>query len=281
MKEFLVRHLTALTVTAAVLFLTVCSLCAYIYVDFRADDTAAVMQSYLHETLFKTNVRRLGAALVEENSITSYYFALTAAENAASAGYGDDASFFRKISTGIADGAQNMTEIAEAVNGYLETGEFPENFSILYHIEEPAENPLAWEPASVSYFRERAAEECAASVTGAGGILHSAEKTKAGEFIYTCRNAYAVVDARSGTPLEAAVSIASGEPRLDETACVGYADTFLRQYFPPDIARSAHLVSAVPDSAAGTYDLTYQIGRRTIRLSVKRDTGRVVRLIAR
>ena len=281
MKKFLTRHLTVLAVCTAVFFLTAVSLAAWIYIDFRADDAAVQVQSHLHETLFRTNVRRLEAALTEENTISSYHFALTAAENAAAAGYGDDASFFRKISTGIADGAQNLSEIAAAVNGYLETGEFPEGFTVLYHTEDAEENFMDSEPASVSTFRIRAAEECAAGVTGADGILRPADKTRPGEFVYTCRNAYAVIDARSGTPVEAGVSLRSGELRLDEAACVGYAEDFLRSYFQPDIARAAVLVSAVPDNENAAYDLTYRSANREIRLSVKRDSGRIVRLIAR
>ncbi len=281
MKNFLTRHSIPLAVTAAVLLLTTISLCSYIYLDFRADDAAAQVQSHLHETLFRTNVRRLEAALTEENAMSSYHFALTAAENAAAAGYGDDASFFRKISTGIADGAQNISEIAAAVNGYLTTGEFPEGFTVLYHKEEAADDLLDSEPASVSRFRESAAGECAADITGADGILRPAEKSRTGEFLYTCRNAYAVIDARSGTPVEAGVSLRPGEPRLTEADCVGYAEDFLRDYFPPDIARAANLISAIPDVEGGTYDLTYQSGERTIQLSVKRDSGRIVRLIAR
>ena len=280
MKTFLSRHGTAVFVTAAVLFLTVCSLSAYIYLDFRADDAAAVSQSYLHETLFRTNVRRLGAALSEENRMSSYHFALTAAENAASAGFGDDASFFRRISTGIADGAENLSDIADAVASYLDSGEIPEGFSILYHTE-AEEDFMASEPASVSYFRKWAADECAASVIGADDLLRFAEKSPAGEFVYTCRNAYAVIDARSGAPVEAGVSLRPGEPRLDEAACAGFAQNFISEYFPPDIARAANLVSAVPDNAAGTYNFTYQSAGRTIQLSVKRDSGRIVRLIAR
>ncbi len=282
MKKFATQHGTGILVSAAVLFLAVCSLCAYIYIDFRADDELARSQEYLHETLLKTNVRRLEAALSEENRMTSYHFALTAAENAASAGRGEDASFFRKISTGIVDGAKNMSEIASAVEGYLETGTVPEEFSILYHtVEGDDEDILDSEPASVSYFREQAAKECAASVTGADGILHAAEKSRAGEFVYTCRNAYAVVDARSGSPIEAGVSIVPGEARLSEADCVGYAYDFIKEYFPPDIARAANLVSAVPDIEGGTYELTYRSGEREIKLSVNRDTGRVIRLIAR
>lgn len=281
MKNFLSRYAAAVFVTFAVLFLTVCSLSAYIYLDFRADDAAARSQEHLHETLFKTNVRRLGAALSEENRMTSYHFALTAAENAASAGRGDDASFFRKISTGIADGAQNMTEIADAVEGYLDSGVIPEAFSILYHTADDEEDFMDSEPASVSYFRKWAADECAASVIGTDDILRPAEKSRNGEFVYTCRNAYAVVDARSGSPVEAGVSLTPGELRLDEADCVGYAHDFISEYFPPDVARAANLVSAVPDNAAGTYDLTYRSGEREIRLSVKRDSGRIVRLIAR
>ena len=282
MKNFVARHSTGILVSVTVLFLAVCSLCAYLYLDFRADSAAAESQEYLYETLFRTSVRRLEAALNEENRMTSYHFALTAAENAASAGRGTEASFFRKISTGIADGAENMNEIAEAVVDYMETGTVPEGFSILYETsEESVEDLLDSEPASVSYFRRQAAEECAASVTGADGILRPAEKSRAGEFVYTCRNAYAVVDARSGSPIEAGVSMAPGEVRLSEAECAGYAQDFLREYFPPDIARAAVLISAVPEAGSGTYEFTYRSGGREIKLAVRRDTGRIVRLVAR
>lgn len=281
MKNFLARHLTVLAVCAAVLLLTSISLCSYIYLDFRADDAAVQVQTHLDETLFKTSVRRLEAALTEEDTMSSYHFALTAADHAAAAGYGDDAAFFRKISTGIADGAKNVSEIAAAVNLYLETGEFPEEFTVLYHTANPAEDTADSEPASVSAFRERAAGECAAGVTGADGILRPAEKTRTGEFVYTCRNAYAVIDARSGMPVEAGVSLRPGENHLTEADCVRYADEFLHTYFPPDIVRSAVLVSAAPDTDSGTYDFTYRSTGREIRLSVKRDSGRVVRLVAR
>lgn len=282
MKKFLERHSAAFLVSAAVLFLTVCVLCACMYYDFRADQELAQSQDYLHTALLKTNVRRLEAALSEENRMTSYHFALTAAENAASAGMGDDALFFRKISGGITDGATNMTDIAAAVGEYLDTGKVPQEFTLSYDTaENSADSEMAYEPASVSYFRELAAEECASSIVGVDGLLRRAEKCRDGEFVFTCQNAYAVVDARSGSPIEAGISIVPGEARLSEADCAGYAHDFLRTYFPPDIARAANLTSVTPDNANGTYEFVFRSGEREIRLAVKRDTGRIIRLIAR
>ncbi|MGN1345854.1 MAG: hypothetical protein ACI4V1_03660 [Eubacteriales bacterium] len=282
MKNFVARHGAGFLISAVLFFLIACSLGAYIYYDFCADTEMARTQEHLHETLLKTNVRRLGAALTEENRMTSYHFAMTAAENAASAGRGDDALFFRKISAGLADGADNMTEIAAAVEDYLTEGTVPEAFLFSYAAADVSDSSETEdEPASVSYYRKQAAMECAASIAGVQGVLWEAEKSRSGEFIFTCRNAYAVIDARSGTPLEAGISLKPGEIRLSETDCASSAAAFLKEYFPPDIARSAVLVSAVPDEAAGTYEFLYRSGGRDIRLAVKRDTGRVVRLVAR
>ncbi len=286
MKKFIERYSGGILTAAVVLLFAVCSLSVWIYADFRADTAAAQSQTYLHQTLLKTNLRRLDAALAEENRMTAYHFALTAADHAASAGMGTDAVFFRKISSGIADGAENLPDIVETVRGYLETGTVPETFVLQYETADTSgEGGEEWEPASVSYARERAARECAVAMTGVSGaehLLRAAKQHPAGEYVYTCRNAYAVVDARSGTPLEAGISSpVTGEIRLSEADCAERAYSFLSEYFRADTVRRANLISAVPDNAAGTYEFTYRSDDRTIKLTVKRDTGRVIRLIAR
>lgn len=283
MKKLIERYSGGILSAAVVLLFAVCSLSVWMYADFRADTAEEQSQNYLHQTLLKTNLRRLDAALSEENRMTAYHFARTAADHAASAGLGTDAVFFREISSGIMGGAENLPEIAEAVRGYLETGTVPENFVLQYDTaalsDEDAEE---WEPVSVSYVRERAARECAAAMTGVSGVLHAAKQHPSGEYVYTCRNAYAVVDARTGTPLEAGISSpVTGAVRLSEADCAERAYSFLSEYFRADTVRRASLTSVVPDNAAGTYEFAYQSGDRTIRLTVKRDTGRVIRLIAR
>ncbi|MBO5128625.1 MAG: hypothetical protein J6D10_13765, partial [Clostridia bacterium] len=273
MKKLIERYSGGILTAAVILLFAVCSLSVWIYADFRADTAAVQSQTYLHQTLLKTNLRRLDAALTEENRMTAYHFAMTAADHAASAGLGTDAVFFRKISAGITEGAENLTDIAEAVRGYLETGTVPETFVLQYETAGLPEEGGEWEPTSVSYARERAARECAVSMTGVSGILRAAEQHPAGEYVYTCRNAYAVVDARSGTPLEAGISSpVTGEVRLSESDCAERAYSFLGEYFRADTVRRANIISAVPDNATGTYEFTYQSGDRTIRLTVKRDT---------
>ena len=288
MKKLIERYSGGILTAAVVLLLAVCSLSVWMYADFRADTAEAQSQTYLHQTLLKNNLRRLDAALTEENRMTAYHFALTAADHAASAGLGTDAVFLRKISSGITDGAENLPEIAGAVRGYLETGIVPETFVLQYNTAGlSGEEAEEWEPVSVSYVRERTARECAAAMTGVSAseaehLLRAAKQHPVGAYVYTCRNAYAVVDARTGTPLEAGISSpVTGEPRLTEADCAERAYRFLSEYFRADTVRRANLISAVPDNAAGTYEFTYQSSDRNIKLTVKRDTGRVIRLIAR
>ena len=183
MKKLIERYSGGILTAAVVLLFAVCSLSVWIYADFRADTAAVQSQTYLHQTLLKTNLRRLDAALTEENRMTAYHFAMTAADHAASAGLGTDAVFFRKISAGITEGAENLTDIAEAVRGYLETGTVPETFVLQYETAGLPEEGGEWEPASVSYARERAARECAVSMTGVSGILRAAEQHPAGEYV--------------------------------------------------------------------------------------------------
>ena len=109
MKKLIERYSGGILTAAVVLLFAVCSLSVWIYADFRADTAAVQSQTYLHQTLLKTNLRRLDAALTEENRMTAYHFAMTAADHAASAGLGTDAVFFRKISAGITEGAENLT----------------------------------------------------------------------------------------------------------------------------------------------------------------------------
>ncbi len=264
------------------LSLVIVGLGCYIYLDFVKDAEAAEAQTHLADTMFKTNVRRLVVALEEENQVTAYHFAETAADNAASGGRQEAALFFRKISAGISDGASNMVEIAEAVEKYVETGTIPSQFAVSYDTTENRDDAeQKEEPSSVSNYRRTAAMECAAAIIGVNKLMKPVEKSNGGEFVFTCRNAYAVIDARSTSPVEAGISLAPGEERLSESACVAYADSFIHQYFPSDIASSAYLVGAQPDKATGVYELIYQCRNKTIKIAVKRDTGKVVRLVAR
>lgn len=281
MKNFVSRHASAIIIVTAVLFVLTCVLSAYVYIDFRADERAAQSADYLCEVLFKTEVRRLYHALSDNDIMSSYHYAVNAAENAAQAGFGDSASFFRRISYGIERGGADIAEISSAVSEYLESWSVPEDFSVLYDENENAEEDITeTEPSSVSKFRKWAAGVCADEVIGIDGVLHPAELSPAGEFVFTCRNAYVVIDARSGYPTEVGISMRSSDKvKIDKAECVEIAGDFLREFFPPDIYRLAVLLSVSENDETGSVELVYRSGEHLFNLSVGRDIGRVVRLI--
>ncbi len=280
MKNFVNRSSAALLTAACILFATVCVLGGYICYDFRADTERTLAEQNLRSTLLKTNARSLADALTSENRVTAYHFARNAADAAADTASPDTVRFFRTLSDAVAGEERPLTDLAAAVTMYLETGDIPADFAASEDVLPDEEDPLDSEPASVSYFRALAAEECASAMIGVEGVLRPAAKSRTGEYVFTCRNAYAVVDARSGAPLEAELSVPrGGEVRLDEADCMAKADEFLRTYFPPDIARAAALTGVQPVGTAFAFD--FRSGEKNIRLTVSRVSGRVVRLVAR
>ena len=71
MKKLIERYSGGILTAAVVLLFAVCSLSVWISADFRDDTAAEQSRTYLHQTLLKTNLRRLDAALTEENRMES------------------------------------------------------------------------------------------------------------------------------------------------------------------------------------------------------------------
>ena len=67
----------------------------------RAAQEEKQAKAYLAETMYWTEVRQLETALTGGNRLGAYHRAMSAAEDAAGAGYGDDAAFFRAIPVGL------------------------------------------------------------------------------------------------------------------------------------------------------------------------------------
>ncbi len=274
------RPIAALLTVSCVLLATVCVLGGYIYYDFRADAERVLAEQNLRDTLLKTNVRSLADALSSENRVTAYHFAKNAAAAAADTANPDTVRFFRALSDAVAGEERPMADLAAAVTLYLETGDVPADFAVSADVPAEEDDPLDSEPASVSYFRALAAEECASAIVGVEGILRPAKTSRTGEYVFTCRNAYAVVDARTGTPLEAGISVRpGGDVRFDEADCMSRADEFLRTYFPTDIANAAVLTGVTPGSA--TFGFEFRCRDKKINLTVSRISGSVVRLVTR
>lgn len=267
-------------VVFVILILAVCVLSAYICADCRADAAAEASGRYLRETLFLTDARRLRAALAEGDAISSYHYAANAADNAAAAGLCEEASFFRRLSSVIRDASAELSELSGSVGEYIESGVIPASFANDVGATE-GEWTEEVEPSSVSSFRRWAAGVTADEVIGIEGVLHPIERSRGG-FLFTCRNAYVVIDTRSGYPCEVGISLplcADATPRLSIEESIGVAVEFLREFYPSDIYRPAELVSAEANDRLCTYELVYESGEREIHLTVRRDLSRVVRCL--
>lgn len=266
-------------VVFVILILAVCVLSVYICADCRADAAAEASGRYLHETLFLTDTRRLRVALAEGDAISSYHYAANAADNASAAGLCEEALFLRRLSSVIRDASAELSVLSDSVGEYLDSGAIPSSFATDVETTEEAAEEV--EPTSVSSFRRWAAGVTADEVIGIEGVLHPIERSRGG-FLFTCRNAYVVIDTRRGYPREVGISLppcADSASRLSREESIGIATEFLREFYPPDIYRSAVLTSVEANDRLCAYELVYESGERMIHLTVRRDLSRVVRCL--
>lgn len=280
MKKFAAEHLSSFITVFFSLILIVISLGVYIFLDFYAESEYAASRQYLAESMYKTNLRMLSDALDKNDYLESYRLALAAADTASSAGMENETIFMKNISAAIYENADSgqIVGLKAAVNNYLDTNEIGSDYlkNDMTRIEEYVDE---WEPSSVSNYREAAALECASSVVGVDGVMKPAEQNLSGRYLFTCRNAYVMIDARSGSPSEIGISLSPGQNILSEAECVDYAENFLRKYFTVDIIRTASVVSVEPDPKNGLYNVTIKAHNKSIIISVRRDSGKIMRLI--
>jgi len=272
MEEFAKKHIQALLTVTAVLILTVISLSMFIGTSFRADSAAEESARVLTRARLSSSVDRLLQSLDRGSLMESYHFAKKASEDASAAGENEAAVIFSKAADHLLSGEEELAR--ESLAAYL-GGEIPE------HDDTAGEPEKEEEYEAVSVYRAQAAEECVKRLFGENNTLRRETKCRNGELVFSCRNAYAVIDSRTGLPIEAAVSLSPAQIRLSTEECVGYAMRFLEDFFPPDIVSAAAVTEVRRDNTSGCCEVTVTAKNRRITMSVRRDTGRVSRLTAR
>lgn len=282
MKKFAEKHISGILISLFTLIIIAAALVAYVFLDFYAKSKYESAKRYLAESMYMTDVRRLSAALERNDSLEAYRLAKTAADTASGAGMQNEAVFMNNISEAIyvrsKVGDGQLNSYGTAVRTYLETKEIARDY--LKNDNNRTESyDDEWEPSSVSKYREAAALECASAIVGVNGIMKPAEQNLAGKYLFTCRNAYVVIDAKSGSPYEVGISLTPSENALSETECVEYAENFIRKYFTIDVVRAASVAFVEPDIRNGLYNVTFRSQGKTIVVSVRRDSGKITRLI--
>lgn len=275
MKKFAEKYASALLWTMGVLIISLLSLCVFIFFAFRADANARASAAMLRQAELENTVENLKESLDARDERLAYHYAASAAETAASAGEHDAAVLFRRMADALLGSSDAMPAMRQTLENYLLRGEIPESF---YKAEEADGEE---EIQSVSSYRLDNAEKCVSRLFGENNTLRRGMKSRNGELVFSCSNAYAVIDEKTGLPVEAAISLAPAEKRLDADACVHYALRFLEDYFPKEIASNASVRNIAEDSIAGTFEISVISCGRGMILSVRRDNGRVARLTAR
>lgn len=272
MKKFAVKYSYALLIVSAVLVAAVLSLSVLLYFSVKEQRAVLESEKILYGSELYGTAEKLAEALERENTVLSYHYAASLAELSALAGEGENAALFRKMSETLLSGntAENAL-IKQAVDEFLATGELrgAENSDAVS--EQYAEE------YRVSAYAIETASECVKKLFGEHNTLRLGRRCGSGELIYSCSNAYAVIDERSGQPMELAVSFPPAEKRLSEDECAGHAMRFLEKFHPAEAA-DAQVKSITADEAAGAFDITIKSRGREISLTVRRDTGSVVRL---
>lgn len=269
MKNFVEKHAAGFLIAFCTAVTVIAGLCGWIYLDFRGDQN----RELLYETEADSAAQKLMDSLDAGDTVLAYHYAELVRDNAARSGERNAAHTFAGLSETI-----RITGITEEVRGvvedYLNGG-----FDAAADENETAplpENPF--EPEEVAVLRQNDALAAAEEIMGVTGILTKAVRCREGEFLFTCRNAYAVIDEKSSLPVEIGISLPeSHAENLTPEECEARADEFLHKYFP---AAAVNASRVYPDGE-GSVIVEYRIDGRTVTAAVRRDTGKIVRYVAR
>ena len=270
MKKFLENNAAGLFVSVLAAAFVILGLCGWKYLDFRGDENRELQ--YRAEA--ESAAYRLMDSLEAGDVILSYHYARLVRDNAARQGGRDTADLFAGLAETIR--ITGITEDMKAtVTSYLDEGTAEHTE---YTAEAPLPDPLP-EPEEVAVIRQNDALAAAEEILGSRGVLSRAVRCRTGEFLFTCRNAYAVIDGKTSMPVEMGISLppVKVENLLTAEECAAAADSFLRKYFP---SVTAEIMRIFPDSA-GNMTVEYRADGRRVTASVRRDTGKIVGYLVR
>ncbi|MBQ4097290.1 MAG: hypothetical protein IJC62_03935 [Clostridia bacterium] len=276
MENFAAKHSRVLIITLGVLFLTCVGLLTFVYFDFTAKREGEMYADYVAEVEMKNAAYSLCDSLDSADTALAYHDAEMAAYHASRCGKENEAAFFYRISAYLRGGGADLGAVAAEVRHFLDGGEVSGiDAADSYYGDEPSESAGA-----IFDYKLEAAGESANKLFGLSGTLKPITKSTDGRLVFACENAYAVIDEASGVPLEAGISVSCGEPILTSVDCERYARKFLKKCFSGGMAEDAALIETYPEGDE-VYGMVFKFRDIEVTLSVKRDTGKVVRMNVR
>ncbi len=266
--------------TAGAVLCVVIGLLAVIYFDLRGD---AVVEESMRE-FYKTEMYSAAGYFIDDiesgNMTLAYHHSKYAADYASQCGLKEAALMFDSISGRVLAGDMS-DDMAEQVREYISTGTVPEgsivgNIAISSGLDRRIDLP-----ASVTVERYEAAKNSADKIFGGSNVIRRGARTQNGELLFTCNNAYALIDERTAVPIEAAISLEVGEVTMTAEECTAAAEEFLLDFFPEEMVKTATVENVAFDRHNGIYSISYTCGVKQISVTVRGDNGRVVRFIGR
>ena len=260
------KRIFDLTAFIAVLVLIIIGLGAYIFIDFRTDYIAARSEQMMESAGMNGSARCLVDDINSGDSVMAYHHASEAAVHAYRAGDKKAGAMFDEISEAIIDG-RSVGGVAAQIDGFLACGEVPEKLVI------GEKESVATMATSYS------ASEAAGKFFGTP-VLVKGEKLTNGRILFSVSNAYAVIDEDKCVPIEAAISLPEGEGVLGASECVSSAMKFLAEFFPAEVVNSSFVTDVSSSNGGKRADVSFESAAMTMTVTVRRDTGRVVRFVS-
>lgn len=276
MEKFVERHLRGTLITLAVLVCICVGLLLFLYFDFTAQREGKAYEDYVAEVEMRNSARDLCDALDASDGALAYHGSEMAAYHASRCGKENEAAFFHRISSYLRSGEADLGAVETEVRHFLGGGEISGvDASDIDYSNETSEGV-----ASIFDYKMEAAGERANELFGLSGVLKPVTKSPDGRLVFACENAYAVIDEASGLPVEAGISVSAGEAILTSVECLEKSRDFLGKCFSKDLAEDAVLIDSYPEDES-VYGMVFRCRDIEVVLSVKRDTGKVVRMNVR
>lgn len=272
MEKFVMKYSRALILTLGALVCVCLGLLLFIYFDFTAQREGEMYADYVAEVEMKSSARSLLDALEAADGALAYHDSEMAAYHASSFGEEDAAAFFHRISAYLRSEDADLAAVEAEVRHFLDGGKISGIDAAELDYGDASESAGA-----IFDYKVEAAEKSANGIFGLTDTLKPVTKSMGGRLIFACENAYAVIDEASGLPIEAGISVSCGEPILTSVECLEKSREFLEKCFSKKLSESAVLIDSYPEGE-GAYGMVFRCRDIEVTLSVKRDTGKIVRL---
>lgn len=213
------------------------------------------------------------------DTLKAYHHALTAADYALRVGERRLAARFQNVAEMVRLG-ELSAEIADEVRQILVT---PSDDTVS-SAEQTRSIPTQirkYQPSSVAVTKYNQAKDCANRVIGGRNIFARGLWCEGGRYLFTCDNAYVLIDEKTILPIEASISLSKGIYSLTSRECEEIAKEYLKILYPADSSAFDSAKQITEDEITGNLTLHYVLGSKEIIATVDPKSGKVISFLRR